>query len=147
MRYPDEPLRLLDGLIAGLRFAPAEAGDAPTIVYLHGGESQASDAVVQLGAAAYNGYPGISLNRPDYLDSASLGMPYDQDEGFYLASAKRLDDAIALRGRRRHGGRLARHSRRSAGPRLSVLCARLRRAVPHRTVSITSQTVESRTRH
>lgn len=95
MPHPHEPLRLLDGLITGLRFTPEQAGDAPTIVYLHGGGSQASEAVVQLGTAAHNGYPGISLNRPDYLDSASLGLPFDQDEGFYVASAERLDDAIA----------------------------------------------------
>lgn len=45
---------------------------------------------MQLGIAAHNGYPGISLNRPDYSrQRLARPAPFDWDEGFYVASAER----------------------------------------------------------
>ncbi|MYS47024.1 hypothetical protein GTY23_38805 [Streptomyces sp. SID5998] len=95
-----EEITLLDGRITGIRVPSADHGDAPLIVYLHGGGGSALEPVMagssQFARAALNGFTGLfSLNRPDYGGSESLGFAGDVDEGFFAASAERLGDAIA----------------------------------------------------
>lgn len=95
---PPQPIALLDGLITGFRQPPEAPTGAPLVVYLHGGGSSALETIrperSQLELAARNGFPAFALNRPGYLDSASLGFPGDTDEGWFAASAERLLAAI-----------------------------------------------------
>jgi pimeloyl-ACP methyl ester carboxylesterase len=94
-----ENLTLLDGRITGFQQIPEDSGDAPLVVFVHGGGSSALETLVpghsQLGLTAENGYPAFALNRPGYQQSESLGFPGDTDEGWFAATAERLDDAIA----------------------------------------------------
>lgn len=94
-----EALTLLDGTISGFLQIPGTAGDRPLIVFIHGGGSSALETLApghsQLGLAADNGYPAFALNRPGYLESESLGFPGNTEEGWFAATAERLDEAIA----------------------------------------------------
>lgn len=86
-----EPITLADGRITGVRVLPPHSSDAPVVLYLHGGGGTYTEGVrgriPQLPFAASLGVPGYSINRPDNLDSVSLGLPNDLDEGVYEASA------------------------------------------------------------
>lgn len=94
-----QPVALLDGKITGFQQFPNRATDQPIIVFLHGGGSSAAETLIpghsQLGLAAQLGHPAFALNRPGYLDSPALGFPGTTEEGWFAASAERLDDAIA----------------------------------------------------
>jgi pimeloyl-ACP methyl ester carboxylesterase len=94
-----ESLTLLDGAITGVQQLPADAGGAPLVVFIHGGGSDVSETLIpghsQLGIAAENGFPAFALNRPGYRGSASLGFDGTRDDGWFEATAARLDEAIA----------------------------------------------------
>lgn len=93
-----QSVRLADGTISGVSVMPADGAGQPVIVYLHGGGGTYTEGIrgriPQLPFTASLGIPGYSLNRPDYLDSLSLGFPEDSADGFYAASAQAIDRAV-----------------------------------------------------
>ena len=92
-----EPVRLADGKFTGVAVIPPETTDQPVLLYLHGGGGTYSEGirgrVPQLPFAAALGVPGYSINRPDNMDSVSLNLPTDIDDGFYAASAEAISEA------------------------------------------------------
>lgn len=104
-----EPVRLADGKFTGVAVIPPEQPTSRS-------SSTCTEAVEpipgirgrvpQLPFAAALGVPGYSINRPDNLDSVSLNLPTDIDDGFYSASAEALSrlprtSGIVIRTRRR----------------------------------------------
>ncbi|ALJ20069.1 alpha/beta hydrolase family protein [Microbacterium sp. No. 7] len=94
-----EDLSLLDGRVTGFRVRVEDAGDAPLVVYLHGGGGGAFECLTPgrsaLGTAADHGIPGFSLNRPGYHGSEWLGVGATEDDALYQPTAKVIDDALA----------------------------------------------------
>lgn len=93
-----KPLTLLDGKVTGFAEIPDDSADRPLVVFLHGGGADALETMLpghsQLGVVAHNGYPAFALNRPGYRDSA-LPSRSEGSDGWFAASAQRLNDAIA----------------------------------------------------
>lgn len=93
-----QPLTLLEGTITGFAQIPDDSGDQPLVVFLHGGGADASETMLpghsQLEMVAHNGYPAFALNRPGYLDSAFPYRAGRSGDGWFTASAERLNDAI-----------------------------------------------------
>lgn len=91
------PVTLANGKITGVQVHPEVPSASAVVLYLHGGGGTYTEGIrgriPQLPFLAALGIPGYSINRPDNVDSVSLGLPTDADDGVYQASAEIIYEA------------------------------------------------------